>query len=127
MVLLKENYEKLGLFVLRVGAGAAMLIHGYPKLTTLISGGAIKFPSVFGMGSSVSLTAAVFAEFLCSLLLILGVKTKYVVMPLIGTMFVAAFVIHGSDPWMKKEKAVLYLLMYVVIFICGGGKYEVKK
>jgi putative oxidoreductase len=42
-------------------------------------------------------------------------------------MFVAVFIIHAQEPWGRKEKAVIYLMMYVVLYISGSGKYSVDK
>ena len=82
-------------------------------------------PSVFGLGSSISLGLAVFAEFFCALALILGLGSRLVLIPLIVTMAVAAFVIHGADPFGKKELALVYLCAYIGLFLMGSGRYSV--
>ena len=47
--------------------------------------------------------------------------------PLIITMAVAAFMIHGNAPFVKKEMALLYLLLFITILVFGGGKYAAGK
>ena len=42
-------------------------------------------------------------------------------------MVVAAFVVHFDDPFGRKEKAVLYLVGYMIIFLLGPGKYSIDK
>ena len=42
-------------------------------------------------------------------------------------MAVAAFIVHASDPIGTKEKALLYLIGFVVIFLAGPGKYSIDK
>ena len=37
-------------------------------------------------------------------------------------MIIAAFVIHGDDPFKKMEMALLFLIAYLVIMISGPGK-----
>jgi putative oxidoreductase len=113
-----------GLLVLRIGVGLLMLLgHGWPKLAGFGTR-AGQFPSVFGLDGSVSLALAVFAEFFCSLAIIFGLFTRLAVVPLIVTMLVAALVIHGADPFAKKELALMYLLPYVTLIITGPGRFS---
>ncbi len=118
--------ENLWLLILRVSAAAFMLVHGIPKLQKLLNGD-VAFADPFGLGETVSLILAVFAEVVCSVLLILGVSTRLAAIPLIVTMAVAAFMVHANDPFLKKELALLYLLVYISILIFGGGKYSAGK
>lgn len=114
------------LLTLRVAVSALMLTHGIPKFLNLISGD-IQFGDPFGIGPMATLILVVFAEIICSILLILGLKTRLASIPLIINMAVSAFYIHGSDPIGKKELALLYLLIYGTIFVFGGGKYSIDK
>ncbi len=118
--------ENLWLLLLRVSAGAFMLIHGIPKLQKLLNGD-FAFAYPIGIGETSSLLLAVFAEVICSVLLILGAATRLATIPLISTMAVAAFVVHGADPFQKKEMALLYLVVYVTILVFGGGNYSAGK
>jgi putative oxidoreductase len=119
-----HNALNLMFLLLRVAIGAFMLTHGYGKLQTALAGGEIQFMDPFGLGQALSLYLAVFAEFFCSILLIFGFATRLATIPLIITMLVAVLVAHGSDPFEKKELALHYLLVYVVILVCGAGKYS---
>ncbi|UCC79552.1 MAG: DoxX family protein [Candidatus Zixiibacteriota bacterium] len=117
----------IGLLVLRVTVGLMMAFgHGLGKL---VSYGvrAANFPDPFGIGSPVSLGMVVFAEFFCSLALVLGFLTRSAAIPLIIAMLVAAFVIHGDDPFGRKELALMYLASFVVILIAGPGKYSLDR
>ena len=114
----------VALLVARVGVAALMLTHGLPKLQMLLSADPVQFPSVFGLSASVSLALTVFTEVICSVLLLIGLGTRLFAIPLIITMLVAAFYIHGADPFGKKELAIMYLLPYLVLFFAGGGKYS---
>ncbi|NAY90853.1 DoxX family membrane protein [Muricauda sp. JGD-17] len=116
----------LGLALLRILPSAFMLTHGYPKLMKLINGNT-EFANPFGIGEAPTLFLAVVGEFLCPLLIIIGFKTRWAAIPSAITMFVAAFVIHAADPFATKEKALLYLVCFVVIFLLGPGKYSVDK
>ena len=113
------------LLILRIGLGGMMLVHGLPKLEMLMAGGEIQFPGILGMSPALSLFLAVFAEFFCSILLILGLATRFATIPLIITMLVAVFVIHANDPFANQELGLHYLLGYIVLLILGGGKFSV--
>ena len=104
-----------------------MLTHGLPKINRLFSGSEIQFADPFGLGAGISLTLAVFAEVVCSILIIMGLGTRLAVIPLIITMGVAAFHAHASDPFGTKEKPLLFLIVYGFLLVFGSGKYSVDK
>jgi putative oxidoreductase len=119
-----SNNISMALLVLRVGIGVLMLIHGVPKMAGLFSDGPVQFPSVLGMTPEISLSLAVFAEVICSVLLIVGFGTRLATIPLIITMLVAVLYIHGNDPFANQEIGIHYLLAYVLLLITGAGKYS---
>jgi putative oxidoreductase len=115
----------IGLLVLRVGSGGLMLVgHGMGKLTGF-GNLASTFPDPLGVGSTLSLVMAVFAEVVCSAAVILGFATRLAVVPLVVTMVVAAMIVHSADPFQTKELAIVYLVFFVTIFFTGPGRYSV--
>lgn len=112
----------IALLFLRVSIGILMLTHGTGKFITLLDGGPIEFADPIGIGPAASLALAVFAEFVCSLLLIFGVATRFTIIPLIITMLVAGFIVHADDVFHVKEKAFLFLTVFITIAIAGAGK-----
>ena len=105
-----NNQYNIAKLILRLGFGGFMLSHGIPKLMKLFAGGVIQFPDPLHVGATTSLILTVFAEVVCAALIVIGYKTKWAAIPLVITMLVAAFVIHGSDPFGKKEFALLYAI-----------------
>lgn len=114
----------VALLAARLAFGGMMLVHGWDKLTHF-EAKSERFMDFMGLGPSVSLALAIFAEFFCALLLLPGLLTRFASFMLMFTMFVAAFVRHGDDPFAKKEKALLFLAGYLVIFLAGPGRLAV--
>ena len=114
-----------GLAVLRIGAAAMMLVHGYGKLQMLINGD--EFANPIGIGATPSLFLVVISELVCPILIIFGFKTRLAALPTAITMAVAAFVVHGANPFQKKELALLYLVIFVAIALLGPGKFSIDR
>ncbi len=112
------------LLILRVGLGLMMLTHGMPKMEKLFSGEPIQFASVFGLSPAISLGLAVFAEVFCAVLIMFGFATRLASVPLVITMLVAVLMIHGSDPFAKKEMGTLYLVGFSAILLAGPGRFS---
>jgi len=126
--MIKDNAQlkDIGLLVLRVFLGLAMLFgHGLSKWTKLIEGGEIQFADPFGVGMTMSLVLAVFAEVFCSALLVFGLLTRLALIPLVITMAVAVFYIHFAEGFSSFEKAFLYLIGYATLIVSGPGRYAV--
>ena len=112
------------ILVIRLFVGISMLTHGLPKLDKLIANDKIEFMNFLGLGSAISLVLVVFAEFLCSVFITLGFLTRFATIPLMVTMLIAFFVVHGSDPYATKELSLVYFFFYLTIFVLGSGKFS---
>jgi putative oxidoreductase len=116
----------IGLFLLRFTFSAMMLSHGIPKLLNLIQGTLMKSDPI-GIGVLATTILVVIAEAICPMLIIIGYKTRLASIPVIITMGVAAFIVHGADPICMKEKALLFLFAFVAIALLGAGKHSVDR
>jgi len=98
-------------------------LHGYPRLTNfaVISN---EFADPLGVGTEASLSLVIFAEFFCSLFLILGLFTRWSCVPLIITMIVATWIINGGKGFIYQEKSFVYLITYLSLLISGGGYFS---
>ncbi len=123
-----------GLLILRVALGFSMLmLHGRAKLLDF-SAMATKFPALFGLPANVNLGLAVFAEVVCSALLIAGLFTRFAALILAITMGVAFFFVHKSalvdvaaTGAKSGELAMVYLVAYVTLLFTGAGKFSVDR
>jgi putative oxidoreductase len=113
-----------GMLVLRLGLGILMLNHGYEKLIHF-SGMKGNFINFLGMGSTLSLTLDIFAEFFCSIFLILGLFTRLAVIPILIAMSVALFKAHHGQLFGAGERAAIYFVCCITLLFCGAGKVSV--
>jgi putative oxidoreductase len=120
----KALFDNLGLLLLRLTFGGFMAFgHGWGKLTRF-GELATRFSDPIGIGGTPSLVLAVFAEFFCAIAVMLGLATRLTTIPPMITMAVAAFIVHAPDPFGRKEKALLFLSVYLVLFLIGAGRYS---
>jgi len=132
----RDPLASVGLLVLRAGIGLMMAFgHGLPKLqnySAMLEQWNIA-PAIWPlsyMSKPMSLMLAIGAEFVASLMLVLGVMTRPAAFMLGFAMCVAAFQVHALDPFFSaggaaKEMAVLYLLPAFVLIITGAGQYSI--
>ena len=112
------------MFVLRMGVGILMLMHGYDKLVHF---GAKQnsFMNFLGLGGTITLSLVVFAEFFCSLFIILGLFTRLAAIPLIILTCVIIFKVNHGNVFIDYENAPLYLTGYLVLLLVGPGRVSV--
>lgn len=115
--------SNLAAFVLRVGFGLLMIpYHGYAKLVEFNERKA-QFMDFFGLGGTISLSLAIFAEFFCSIFLILGLFTRLATIPLLVTAFVILSV-HHWEFFGENELGSAFAVGYLAIFLLGPGKFS---
>ena len=111
-----------GLLLLRVSCSSLFFTHGYSKVLKIING---DFSDPIGIGPLPSLILTAFAEFIVPIFIIIGWKTRFFCIFPIITMFVAFIFKHDGDPFSKKEKSLLYLILFISLIITGPGKYSI--
>jgi len=116
--------DSIGLLILRLGtAGLLLYGHGWSKLVHF--GERLgTFANPIGLGPEVSFVLVVFAEVVCSLLVIFGLLTRLAVIPLLIFFVVAAFVQHLHDPWPRKEVPILFAIPFLTLLFTGAGRYS---
>ena len=87
--------------------------------------GDFAFADPIGMGPTLSLLLTVFAEVICTIMILTGFKGRFASIFGMITMFVAVFVVHLEDPWKKKELGLIYFIIYLAIFLMGTGKLSI--
>ena len=119
----RGNGVSLLIVALRLFFGILFFTHGLDKLANfneLLP----NFPDVLGFGSYMSLMVSIFCEFCCSLFLIAGLLVRLTVIPMMIAMAVAFFDVHdGMFP--EGELALIYLIMFIILYITGPGKFSI--
>lgn len=123
---LDTKSASLFLLALRILFGVLLMTHGIQKLMGFGDMSAM-FPDPLGVGNALSLGLVIFAELACSIAFIFGFLFRLAVIPMIVTMAIAFFVIHGSDLFAQKELAFVYLTVYILMCAVGPGEYSVDK
>ncbi len=121
-----RNFTDLALAILRIGFSGLMLTHGIPKIERLFAD-TIEFPDPLGIGAPTSLTLTIVGEVIAPIFILLGFRTKLAAIIASLTMAVAAFIVHSSDDVGTREKALVYLIAFIAIFLAGPGKYSIDK
>lgn len=117
----------ISMFLLRLGIGSFLFLnHGMMKLNRF-SDLKERFSDPFHVGSSTSLMLVLFAEAVCSLLLVLGLLSRLAALVLIILFFTIIFIIDKDQPFLKSEMASLYLIGSIIILLCGPGKWSIDK
>lgn len=109
---------------LRIIFGLLLLTHGATKIVNFTAL-ATQFPDPLGVGQSLSLSLAIFAEVLCSLAFIIGLLTRPACLVMAFNMLVALGAVHHFDILGVGELAFLYLVPFVIVLFTGAGKYSV--
>lgn len=138
----RELVSSIGLLILRLGMGGYMATHGLPKMQTLFKGEFDQFGDPLGIGNVASLIGAASAEFVCAMLIVIGLGTRLASIPVVFTMAVAAFVVHKDDPWTmqrafekfaagesefmaSKEPAMVFLFGFLALIFTGPGRFSI--
>ncbi|HVZ39734.1 MAG TPA: DoxX family protein [Candidatus Kapabacteria bacterium] len=115
----------LALTLLRLWVGIMLITHGTGK----VMGGMERFTAgVTKLGfpaPEAFAWAAALSEFAGGIALVLGLGTRVACIFISCTMFVAAFMQNAGKPFSQQELAVTYLVLAVVIFIAGPGRYSI--
>jgi putative oxidoreductase len=120
-----------GLLLLRIGAGLTLFLrHGWEKVSTLSLINP-HFPDPLHIGNNATWTIALLSDGICSLLIILGVGTRWLSFFCFFNISIAWALVHhfvfvgksaGAD---HGELIVLYLWSFLVLMVAGPGRYSV--
>ncbi len=116
--------SNVGLLLLRVFMGGALLTHGWGKMF----GGLEEFTgyvAALGIPAPRMMTfLAAASESFGAMFLMAGLLTRPAAFMIVCTMSVAVGVAHQGDPFAKQELAWLYLVPALFFLLKGAGKWS---
>jgi putative oxidoreductase len=126
-----DTVQEIGYFILRIGLGFMIMLHGYPK----IAGGMERWTALGGVMSNFGIDffpafwgfMAAAAEFFGGIFLMLGLFFRPAAFFLVITMAVAtAMHISVGDPFMPKVSYPLELgIVFLAMFFMGQRKWAI--
>jgi putative oxidoreductase len=116
----------LAALLLRLIFGGLFIYYGWMKISNY-NQILPMFGDIIGIGSKLSFNLVIFAEFFCGIFVTVGFLTRLTIIPIFITMVVAFFIAHAKDTFQVKQIAFLYMLLCLVIFILGSGRYSVDR
>ena len=123
-----------GILIIRLIIGLLMAFYGYEKLIHFNEMAASDFwtknVTFLGMSSKIALGLTVFAELVCSVLLIFGLFTRlslFFLLFCMGYIFLVVFpfsILDKGDNGYQFNDAFVYFMVYLGLLFTGPGKYS---
>lgn len=115
----------IAMLLLRVSFGAVLMVkHGFAKVMNFATL-QHTFYNFLGFGPKFSLIIILIAEIFCSLMIILGLFTRWACIPIIIAMLVVIFGNDAGKDLLDSELALFYLTAFTAILFCGPGRISV--
>ena len=112
-----------GLLILRIVAGLSLaLAHGLGKVPP--SEGFVGMVEGLGLPGFLA-WGAMFAEFVCALLLVVGLLTRPAALFIVINMTVVVLLAHAGDPFGDREKGLLFGVIALTFLLAGAGRYSI--
>jgi putative oxidoreductase len=121
-------YQDAGLLALRITVASPLLIkHGLEKVFSF-SSMAQHFPDPIHIGPLPSLVVAMLADFVCTILMILGLATRWAALFSFCNLFAAWAFVHNfsffGEAGGHGELIVVYMGVMLALILAGAGKYS---
>ena len=114
--------------VLRVVAGVALAVHGYPKIMDPMKLVGMVESLGFAPGPLWAVLLAA-TEFIGGLLLVVGLLTRPVALAATLVLLVTVYFhwIVKSQGWSGSEKSILWAAMTFLVFVRGAGAHSIDR
>jgi putative oxidoreductase len=114
-----------GLLVLRIVLGGTLFFkHGLEKVTHFSQMSA-HFPNPLHIGSHLSLIFALLSDAICSLLVVLGLGTRFAAFIIVVNMSVALYFLHNMVLRQEHvEMMAIYLAGFIALIFAGAGRFS---
>jgi len=121
-----DRYQvSLGLLFLRLIGGTLLILGRSWTWAAAIDAHGVRFDAPFGAGGEFSWILTLFSECFCTILVMLGIFTKFTAVPPLLVMLVLALALPTGTAWSVREVYLLYALPFFVLTFTGAGEYSV--
>ena len=121
----------LGIFLLRLIFGGLFIWHGVDALMhyqQYLGYSIVQKPKgTIGFGAEFEFALVVYSQFICGILITIGLLTRAATIPIAIMMGVAFFIAHDGQKFFEKELPFVYMLLCIAIFIFGSGRFSVDR
>lgn len=100
-----------------------IIVHGLKKLG-LNNGVAEVIPNPYGFPQWINDSVALAANFICPVLIILGLFTRLVTLPVLAVTLSGYFIVHGNDSLLVRDVPFMYSICFLFLTFTGAGKYS---
>jgi putative oxidoreductase len=125
------TWSEMGYALLRIVTGAILLVHGWGKLHTGVTGVSAYMAKIGLVPGFFFGGAAVFLETIGALCLIFGLFTRFFAAALAVEMAIALLVVHLVKGFSVSQGGFEYMLLLGVVLFAialrGGGPYSIDR
>jgi putative oxidoreductase len=120
-----RHQVSLGLFFLRLLGGGLLIEGRSDSWSSMVrnSGGFLTDP--FGVGGEFSWMLTMFCEFFCTILVMMGIFTRFTAVPPLVYMLVIALALPAGTTWSLRQDFLWFALPFFVLTFTGPGDYSV--
>ncbi len=99
-------------------------VHGMKKFKGK-KGQGENIPNPLKLPAGLNNFVAIFAEIIAPFLIIAGIGTRLVVLPVIGITAIGYFIVHRKDNIEVRDIPYMYTLSFLLLLILGAGTYSI--
>lgn len=121
-------WQTAGLCFVRIIVGYFMIYHGWEVFDKEIMSGYLTWDSFKGFSSPAFMVyMGKTAELVAGIFLLIGLFTRLASLVLIFTMIYVSFFVGHGKVWYEDQHPFLFVLLGLVFFFTGSGKWSVDQ
>lgn len=121
-------WQTTGLCFVRIIVGFFMIYHGWEVFDKEIMSGYLTWDSFKGFSSPAFMVyMGKIAELIAGIFLLIGLFTRLASLVLIFTMIYVSFFVGHGKVWYEDQHPFLFVLLGLVFFFTGSGKWSVDQ
>ncbi len=120
-----RHQVSVGLLMLRVFGGTLLILGRSRAWADMVSVNASRAGSSFSFGGELGWFLTLFSECLCTILVMLGVFTRFTAVPPLVAMLIQALALPLGTAWSVRELYMLFALPFFVLSFTGPGDYSI--